>query len=472
MELYMTPYQLVSKHYKLPFEGYPFQIDVVNELAGNDQAGYYAEVGTGKTYMSTMSALYQHIQFNTEHVLIIVPPILILTWTKWLDQIPGAKYVVYSGSPTQRKQIRMDKQFVVVSLGIFKRDHDRFMREFGHKKCTVIVDEATSIKNVGSDNHKKVHEFTNRPDCFLMLLTGTPLSSPIDGYAYIKMISPGIYRSLHHFEGIHVTTRDFFKKPIEWGNLELLQENLALNSTRVRKEDVLKDLPEVTYQPIFYALETDHAKLYKKLTEERLLILEQSGKKLDMTNESALWHACQQIILGYAHFSGNPEARPTGYDVLDEVLAELGGKKLMVFSNYRRSNRDLLEYLKPYNAVGAYGDLTPAQSSANFEKFKSDPTVQVFVANVTAAGQGLDGAQAVCSDMLFLECPVIAKDFRQAVGRLHRSGAKANVHVRVAVAEGTVQQKMLKNMLAKDEVTAFVQRDFKTLRDDLFGAAL
>ena len=469
MENTLTPYELVKQHYKLPFECYPFQQDVINNLALNDQAGYYAEVGTGKTVMSTASALYQRIQYRTQHTIVIVPPILILTWTKWLDKIPGIEYVVYAGTPAKRKAIKLNKQFIIVSMGIFKRDFDRFIAEFDHKPVSVIVDEATSIKNVGSDNHKKVHQFTNRPDCYLMLLTGTPLSTPIDAYAYVKMISPGVYRSLHQFENIHVSERDYFGNVTKWGNLELMQENLALNSTRVRKEDVLKDLPEVTYQPIFYDLEPEHAKLYKRIVDERLILLEQSGKKLDLTEASACYHALQQVILGYAHFSGNPDARPAGYDVLDEILNELQGKKLMVFSNYRRTNRDLLEYLKPYNAVGAYGDLTPAQSSANFQRFISDPKCNVFVANVTAAGQGLDGAQEVCSDMLFLECPILPKDFRQAVGRLHRTGAVHNVHVRVAVAQGTVQHKLLKNMLAKDEVTAFVQRDFTTIRDELFG---
>lgn len=424
---------------------------------------------TGKTFMSTVSTLYQRVQYRTKHTIIIVPPILTLTWTKWLDQISGIEYVVYAGTPAKRKEINLDRPFIIVSLGIFKRDFDRFVQEFDHKPISVIVDEATSIKNVGSDNHKKVHQFTSRPDCYLMLLTGTPLSTPIDAYAYVKMIAPGTYRSLHQFENLHSGKRDFFGNIVEWRNLELMQENLALNSTRVRKEDVLKDLPEVTYQPIFYELSKEHQALYKKVVDERLILLKESNKKIDVTEASALYHALQQLILGYAHFSGNPDARPAGYDVLDEVLQELGGKKLMVFSTYRRTNRDLLEYLKPYGAVGAYGDLTPTQSSANFEKFISDTNCQVFVANVTAAGTGLDGAQRVCSDMLFLECPIIPKDFRQAVGRLHRTGAAANVHVRVAVAQGTVQQKLLKNMLAKDEITAFVQRDFATIRGDLFG---
>ena len=141
----------------------------------------------------------------------------------------------------------------------------------------------------------------------------------------------------------------------------------------------------------------------------------------------------------------------------------------MIFSNYQRTNRELLAYLQPYGAVGAYGELGSKVSAANFQKFVNDPSCQVFVANCQSAGQGLDMAQYVCKDMLFLECPMIPKDFRQAVGRLHRSGARDNIHVRIAVAQGTVQSKLLKNMLAKDEVTSFIQRDYSTLHNDIFG---
>lgn len=47
----MTPYNLVKQKYKFPafFQDRAFQIDPVDSLAPLDRAGYYAEVGCGKT---------------------------------------------------------------------------------------------------------------------------------------------------------------------------------------------------------------------------------------------------------------------------------------------------------------------------------------------------------------------------------------------------------------------------------------
>lgn len=461
----MTPYEVVKQHYTLPFTARPYQEATINELAPLPRAGYYLDTGTGKTFCSTVSALYK-LLMGAHHVLCIMPPILITGWARFLQSIPEVSVTVYRGTPAQRKDIPLTGDFILMSMQIFKKDYERMCEEFEHKSVVVIVDEATSIKNVGSDNYKKIRDFTVGQH--FLPLTGTPLSTPMDGYAFIKQIAPTIYRNLHHFENVHVAERDFFGTVVAWKNLELLSENLKVNSVRLLKTDVLHDLPSISYDPIFYELDPSHYKLYKTLAEEQLLPLKDGGK-IDATVEQALHHALQQIVVNYDHFADDPKCVSNTLDLVQELMGELEGRKLLIFAKYRMTNRKLIQMLQPYGAVGAYGDLTTTQQRKNIDQFIDDPKCRVLVAQPTSAGYGVDGLQHVCQDALFVELPDIPRDFHQAVARLWREGQKEKVTVRIAVAERTLQVRKLKLMLAKDELVSKVQKSYADLRSEIFG---
>ena len=461
----MDPYEIVKANFQLPFELYPFQQDTVNELGWLETIGLYLDTGCGKTATGTVIALLKKFEHGNV-TLCIMPPILIKTWARWLKKIPGITVVEYYGSIKERKQIVLRGDFILVSMQVFKNDFDRIFRELHGRALTVLVDEATSVKNIGSDNHKKV--FQMQQGHSLLLLTGTPLSTPIDGYAYCKLVAPGIYRNKQQFENIHVVERDFFKKPTEWGNLELLAKNMKVNAVRLLKGDVLKDLPPITYTPIFYELESDHHRLYTRLAEEQVLKLE-SGGKIDATQTTALYHALQQIVMNYGYFSGDPSKRPAGYDVIDQVTEELDGKKLIIFASYRMTNAGLLTYLQKSGAVAVYGDIPEKQKMRNIDRFIDDPTCTRLIAQPTSAGYGVDGLQHVCCDALFMEEPVVPMHFHQACARLHRDGQKENTNVRIAVAERTLQVRLHGQLLENDALINRVIAGPKDLRDAIFG---
>jgi SNF2 family DNA or RNA helicase len=331
----------------------------------------------------------------------------------------------------------------------------------------VAVDEAVSIKNVASDNHKAVHAFVTNLDATLMLLTGTPLTTPIDGYAYVKLIAPGTYRNLNQFENYHVASRDFFKKIDGWRHLDVLADNMKKNARRILKGDVLHNLPEVTINKVPYNLDPAHYALYKKLATEELLELE-SGGKIDATSVSALFNALGQIVLNYGHFAEDENKVASGIELVEEILEELGPNgKLVVFANYRLSNRLLVEKLAKYNAVAVFGDIPQAQQNKNIDRFIEDPECRVFIGQPQSAGSGVNGLHDVCSDMIFLEPPQTPSQLEQCIARLHRNGQRNGVHVRMAVAEGTLQAMRIQSLLEKETLIAKVIRTPEMLRASL-----
>lgn len=466
-----TVYETVVEQYALPLTPRSKQLEIVNEYGLLLRVGLYAEVGTGKTLMATIIALYRKIVYG-EQTLVLMPPVLIRMWKRWLDKIPGVTSVEYLGTPVKRKELPLTADFILMSMPIFKNDFEYLTKVFKGKPVGGIIDEATMIKNVGSRNYKSTRDFfIGRA---LQFLTGTPLSTPGDAYAYVKQIAPSIYRNLKHFNGLHVAERDFFDNVKAWCNLDFLKESMMVNSVRLLKRDALPYLKLPEFVPIPYQLDPAHRALYRKLANEQILEL-QNGGKIDATTPIKLYTCMQQIICNPWHFSGDPTMRSAAHEVLDSILTEVGvgnklsPKKVIVVANYRMTNRGLLQYLQPYGAEALYGEIPAKRQQQNIDRFLNDPTCGVLIIQPNSGGAGLDGLQLVCSNLVFMEFPIIPKDFWQPVGRIDRDGQVEVPTIHCPVAEGTIQVRLRDNCLDKDEVTNRVQGGWKDLRDALFG---
>lgn len=461
----MTPYEIVRKNYDLPYDLYPFQVEVMDELAPLLSAGYYLDVGTGKTLTSITACLYKLHIGAIQHVICLMPPVLITNWSRNLAKITGVTHVCYRGSPKQRENLDLNVDFILMSYQIFKKDYEYLFDTFVSRSVALLCDEAQAVKNIASDTHKRVRDFA--AGNHLLLLTGTPLSVPLDGYAYIKLVAPGIYRNMLQFEQLHVTKYDFYKKPKEWGNLELLNQNLKVNSARVLKEDVLKDLPAVTYTELWYDLTPKHLKLYQEIAENQLKVFD-DGSKLDLTQVSALYNAMQQLPANAEHFS-NDEIESSIYELIDEIMDELGTGKLVVFSKYQMTNRRLLAKMEKYGACALFSGVTQAQQQANIDRFVQDPGCRMLILQYQSGGAGIDGLQHVCCDVLFIELPPNASFFTQAVARVHRSGQKMPVQVRVAIADKTIQSYCWDVVQERDSLVNLCIRGPANLRDVVMG---
>lgn len=308
----------------------------------------------------------------------------------------------------------------------------------------------------------------------IILMTGTPLTTPGDAYAYCTYTNRDAYASHGIFEAIHVAGRDFLKNPTEYKEEDKLNENFLWNSGRVFRRDVDTNLPEVVYIPITYELEKSHKKAYDELAENALLQLEDSTISADTIQK--LYFLLQQIIVGYEFMTPEGDLRKAlrkkvkAFELIEQTMAELGERKLIIYAYYQNSIQALKEFCSQWNAVEIYGAMTSAQQNRNLEKFIKDPSCQILIGQPLSMGSGLDSLKTVCSDILFIELPMIAKDFIQAVGRIDRNGQKEVCRVRVASAKGTLQVRRQESLLAKDSEANKIQLTYKDLRDWIFGS--
>lgn len=477
-ERLLDPVDLTLKLFKFPIKPYDFQKSEIDKLAWNQKAAYYWEPGTGKTLASTIHALHwftdaSQMWGSVNHWFVVVPPILIPQWEIWLNKITyresGEKLKVtpYAGTPAQRQKISLDTDFLIMSYQILKQDYDYLYTHFKDKLYGVLADEATAVKNHESITHKAIaHLADKRP---LQLLTGTPLNKPNDAYAYLKLVAPHCYSSKRAFDRAHVEEVDEWGNTTKWKNLDQLTDYMKINTSRLLRREVRKELPPVVYTPLIYNMHREHMKLYERIAEERLVEFEDKDE-IDAISASALRSALQQIIVNWAEFDGDPARKPAVLDIIEEILEELGDKKLVIVANFRRSNRYLRDILRePYGAVAIYGDVSTKEKQDSLRAFITDPKCRVILLHPESAGFGVDGLQQVCSDMLIVEAPTTPIPFQQVVARLDRDGQNDVVHVRTAIARDTVQVGMFRSLMEKDALANRIQGGYKNLKDSIYG---
>lgn len=90
------------------------------------------------------------------------------------------------------------------------------------------------------------------------------------------------------------------------------------------------------------------------------------------------------------------------------------------------------------------------------------------MAQPSSCGVGLN-LQYVCWEHLFVEVSTVPHRVKQAVGRSDRVGAVNRSTVRLAQAVGTIQKRLLDNLVANDDLVNKVERNTQSLRSDIFG---
>lgn len=468
----MSEIDKVLKLYDFPFKPFPEQRE---KLDGHiteciDHVGMYWGMGSGKTFGSTLLSMAYREQVGAQ-VIQIVPPILLKQWHKWLNRC-GISNKVYAGTPKERAAISFDAdtRYFVMALGILKNDYDRITAEMSPRKLLIAIDEATAVKNYDSGNFRAILQLQSGQA--ILPMTGTPLATPKDAYAYIRLVSPHIYRSYRHFENIHVKERDFFGTVTKWQNLELLKANLANRASFISTPEANPDMPRALVNEIPYDLSKQHAKLYKTLVDQQLLIFDNGGA-IDASTPGKLHHAVQQLVLNYGYFAQDSALVASGFEILDEIISELGREKLVIFANYKMSVRSITEYLLRVGvvAVQVNGDVSQSNKDDNIQRFIDDPLCQAIVMNPTSGGYGVDGLQNVCHRMLFMEVPTLSKNFWQAVARLERPGQRFVTDVRIATALGTIQVHLRSKLVQNDGLVNTLVPSLNDLRAQLLGAA-
>lgn len=133
-------------------------------------------------------------------------------------------------------------------------------------------------------------------------------------------------------------------------------------------------------------------------------------------------------------------------DLADSLLDE--GRSVVIFCNFRNSLDALLSYFK--DAVVIWGNQNAEEREQMITSFQTDAS-KVMLCQIQSGGVGVSlhderGVRPRSS----LICPTYsAIDLKQALGRIHRAGAKSKSVQRIIFAADSIEEAVMKKVKAK-----------------------
>jgi SWI/SNF-related matrix-associated actin-dependent regulator 1 of chromatin subfamily A len=444
---------------------YTFQADAAGRAASGEQVYLGFDPGLGKS----RTALETAKRRGAKRVLVICPASGRYVWEaecrKW-----GAGAVVVINGMGDLAKVKADA-IVIITYGLISKKNSPFVDAIakGAKFDLTVLDEAAAVKNPGSNRTKAILGRMLPKLGYVLPMSGTPAPNNAgELYPILKALYPaaitsgsGVVMNQWQFEDQYcrVVSKRFGTGPsvrvIEGNrNTVELKARLAPFMIRVRKEEVLKELPPIRYDvvplPILDGGASALPSIPSGLSDEDLLQY-LSGRSGD------------EHVMRLRRVLGLLKAQPAA-EYIDDFLTNLpGDKKLLVFAHHKEVISKLVEGLADWSPAVITGASTPAERTAAIDRFlgKTLRPTRLFIGNIAASGTGLTlvGPTCKCSDVVFVEATYSVGDNVQAACRVHRIGQHEAVVARFLTAHGTMD----------DRIQAILARKAKDF-DQLFNA--
>lgn len=345
------------------------------------------------------------------------------------------------------------------SVGIFPRretvtivNYEQLKKISPQAWDLLVLDEAHYAKNPTAQRTQECIKHAKLAKR-VVALTGTPLDKPREIYTLQTMLDTatwgpaGVERSKEqgrfYFRYCgpekvwtgrkYVTTFDGAT------NLEELQERLRTSlMVRRLKSDVLTELPAKRRQIVVLGEQAD----------EDGFPLDESGdyqEQVDNLRKSG--KVAFEEISGLRHEQALRKL-PKCIEYLTETL-ENNNEKVVVFAHHKDVIAELETALAPFGLVKIDGSTPVGERGGIVDAFQNG-SARVFLGSIGAAGVGLTLTAA--SRVVFVELDWTPKAMNQAEDRCHRIGQKDTVLVQHLVIDGTLDAKIAKMLVRKQDV--------------------
>ena len=381
--------------------------------------------------------------------LIVVPTSLVHNWVnEILKFAPSLRFLKYTGAERGDLLPYLSNYDVVITTyGVIRNDIDMLKRKSFH---VLAIDEAQYIKNPQSKSYKAILELNSR---YKVALSGTPIENSLsDLWAQMNFLNRGILGTFSYFKKEYQT-------PIEKHANKPLQEKLIQIVTpfilRRTKQEVAKDLPELTETTVNCVMSDEQAKKYDELKSKiRNTIIDDYIKPDERKNRTIhILKGLMQLRL----FANHPKMMDSEsliesgkFDEVKEYVERImiQNNKVLIFSSFVRHLTLFAEFFKSQN--WKYTMLTGQTSNREgaVSAFQHDDNCKLFLVSLKAGGVGLN---LTAADYVFILDPWwnMAAE-KQAINRAHRIGRENKVMVYRFITENTIEQKIQNLQHRKD----------------------
>lgn len=441
-------YNMVEKEYDLPDELTAtlreYQVTGYKWLKNLSELGFGGiladEMGLGKTVQTIAFLLSE----RDKKSLVIAPTSLIYNWKYEFKKFaPTLRVGIVHGSKKERVSVIEDideYDVLLTTYGTLRNDEECY-EKMTFDYC--IIDEGQNIKNPLAQSSKSVKEVRAKVK---FALTGTPIENNLmELWSIFDFIMPG-----YLFSGA-----TFKKRFIEGENaVENLQRYIKPFMIRRLKKDVIKELPDKIEKKYYVELPKEQRKIYSayvKEVKEKMQEENFAGDKITIFSYlTKLRQLCLDpsiLIEGYNGGSGKIER------ALELINDNIGaGNKIILFSQFTSVLANIGETLTQNNISYSYldGSTKASRRLELVDEFNKSDENKVFLISLKAGGTGLNLTSA--NIVIHFDPwwnPAIEE---QATDRAHRIGQKNVVQVFKLIAEGTIEESILKLQEEKKEL--------------------
>jgi SNF2 family DNA or RNA helicase len=378
--------------------------------------------------------------------------------------------VLWEANLTKKKQFELDTLFDGKdNLKILIMNVEAFSTEkgldFAHSflniflgRALIGIDESTTIKNPTAKRTKNILKIGNLAK-YRRILTGSPVTkSPLDLYSQCEFLDPFHlgHSSYYSFRAryAHMLDRNFGGRRVQivgsYRRLDELALKLEKFSYRVLKEDCL-DLPPKIYMKRLVELTTEQKKVYEQMKKMALAMLD--DKVMSTVNVMTQLMRLHQVTCG--HFKADDETithlKNNRLDELISLLDEVEGK-VIIWANYVEDIKRIVETLKKTygddSTVEYHGSVDSTLRQDNIALFqeKNSPT-RYFVGNAQTGGYGITLTAA--NTVVYYSNNYDLEKRLQSEDRAHRIGQTGSVTYVDLIAEGTIDEKIVKSLRSK-----------------------
>ena len=444
---------------------------------------YFLEMGTGKSKICIDNAAMLFESGKIDTFIVVAPKGVYRNWANL--EIPahmpdrvrdGCLVAVWRPTPPRAlKQALVSfmepaDNFRILVMNVEALSTvkgQRFLvRVLEASQALLAVDESTTIKSPKASRTKALIKMSELAK-YKRILTGFPVTqSPMDLWAQCRFLSPHLlgdcgdnfFQFQHRYAVMQkqsVGTHSF-NRVVGYRNLEELSGLLKSFSSRVMKEDCL-DLPAKIYTQRNVALSHDQARIYGELKKYALAHIEDE-EFMTANNVMTQLLRMQQVLSGHTKSDLGEliEIPDKRLEELMKCLDECEGN-VIIWSRFRYDVRRITEALqKEYgntSTVSYFGDTSDEARSMAIENFQNGEA-RFFVGNPQTGGYGitLTAAQTV---IYFANSFDLAIRM-QSEDRAHRIGQTNHVTYIDLIAEGTIDEQIVKALRAKMNIASVV----------------
>jgi SWI/SNF-related matrix-associated actin-dependent regulator of chromatin subfamily A-like protein 1 len=436
---------------------YPFQMDAAARILHGDQVYLGFDPGLGKSRTALAAAMGR----GMKRILVICPASGRYVWEEQTKRWSNYRVTIVRNIQDLRKD-----GVVVLTYGLISQKDSVYAATvakdiFGFDMT--VLDEAAACKNPGANRTKAILGKMLPKLGYVLPLSGTPAPNHAgELYPLLKALYPQAITGANghplmqwQFEDRYcrvMLKRFGMGRPVRVveGSKNLLELRARMNGfmLRVKKEDVLKDLPPVRYDVVPIGVSNPPA-----------LAMSQSIRELsDDDLMRYLSGANDEHLMRLRHQLGLCKVEPA-VEYIDDFMTNLpAGQKILVFAHHRDVIEKLNRGLQEWNPMQIVGSTSTVDRALAVKAFLENDHCRVLIGNIQAMGTGLTlvGPKCHCSNVIFVEASFSVGDNVQAAARVHRIGQREAVVARFLTAHQTFDDRV-------QDILARKARDFATL---------